>query len=213
MALKHVTGRPQREIVKPGIELRNVCYFSISKSGQHILLFFSFFSVSVSQKYTVKQQSSGLFSERNSWTRFLKEPCLGHRRLNVSAFCFSRNKRQVSHLVCTTCLTSSSAAVIKSLSSAFAAQHFCCSVAEFLLPNSWDSSVGSQSRSENKELCCFWGEQSNGTPYSGYSAENPPSRLKLRWKLSPSSVFLHPPILFNIQDFVYSCKCKQVEKR
>lgn len=56
----------------------------------------SFFSILVTQKYAVKQQAFGLFSQRDStvsasaWTRLLKEPCLGLCRLHVSAFCFSR---------------------------------------------------------------------------------------------------------------------------
>lgn len=76
---------------RAGIELRNVCYLSISKSEQNILLFFSFLSISVTQKYSVKQQAPSLLSEALcseclSLNQLLQEPWLGHWTPNVSAF-------------------------------------------------------------------------------------------------------------------------------
>lgn len=98
-------------------------FITTSKFVQNILLFLFFFSISVTQKYAVKQQASGLFSQRHSivsasaWARLLKEPCLGLCRLNMSAFCFSRKPHCTYvrlHTLCVTHLGSSCAAIIES---------------------------------------------------------------------------------------------------
>lgn len=56
----HVMGMPKKEMERAGIELGDGEVINISKFVQNILLFLSYFSISVTQKYVGKQQASGL---------------------------------------------------------------------------------------------------------------------------------------------------------